>query len=100
MRATPTFDSAYFELGELNSFVFKDYEAALENFNTLLEHNPSFNEAHLGKGYCYLKLDMPQEARRSLTTYLGTNPQEGMAYYLRALAIIEMDWIWQLPVKI
>jgi tetratricopeptide (TPR) repeat protein len=85
------FDSTYYEIGELNTFVFKNYEEAISNFNQIINLNPEFADAYLGRGYCYQQLGNHQKAIDDFNAFEQYNKMEGMAYFLKALSQIEMD---------
>ncbi|MDQ3393740.1 MAG: DnaJ domain-containing protein [Bacteroidota bacterium] len=85
------YDSSYYEMGEINTFVFQDYNQALFNFNKLLSINNLFSDAYLGKGICYQKLNEHGLAVMSFEKYISFNSSEGTAYYLKALSEIELN---------
>jgi curved DNA-binding protein CbpA len=85
------YDSSYYELGEINTFIFNDYHAAIENFNDLLNVNSLFSDAYLGKGICYQKLDEHSLAVMNFEKFISLNSSEGTAYYLKSLSEIELD---------
>src|SRR5690606_20507362 len=84
-------DSLYYELGELNCFIFKNYEAAIKNFSTLIKLNPEYQEAYLGRGYSFQKMDEHVKAVTDFKQYLKTNEENGTAYYLKAVSEIALD---------
>ena len=85
------FDSAYYQLGELDAFVFKRYKLAIANFGQLLEVNADQYEAFLGRGYCYQQLGNHEDAVSDFASYIENNSREGMAYYLKAVSEIELE---------
>jgi len=85
------YDSAYYQLGELDAFVFNRYKLAIKNFDQLLEVNEAQYEAYLGRGYCNQKLGEHEAAISDFGTYLNFNSQEGMAYYLKAISELEIS---------
>lgn len=86
-----TYDSSYYELGEINTFVYQDYQQALINFNQLLNINSLFSDAYLGKGICYQKLNKHGLAVMNFEKFISFNGAEGTAYYLKSLSEIELN---------
>ncbi|MDQ3537058.1 MAG: DnaJ domain-containing protein [Bacteroidota bacterium] len=85
------FDSSYYEMGEINTFIFQDYQQALVNFNQLLKINSLFSDAYLGKGICYQKLNEHGLAVMNFEKFISLNSAEGTAYYLKSLSEIELN---------
>ncbi|MGI9544990.1 MAG: DnaJ domain-containing protein [Cyclobacteriaceae bacterium] len=79
-------DSAYYELGELNTYVFKDYQRALHFFDQLISINHNYVDAFFGKAYCHQQLTQHKEAIENYTLFLKIYPGEGMVYYLRSIS--------------
>lgn len=85
------FDSSYYELGEMNTFIFEDYHEAIQNFNQLLSVNSQFHDGLLGKAICYQKLNEHGMALLNFDKYLSHNESEGAAYYLKSISEIELN---------
>lgn len=79
-------DSLHFELAELNCFVFKNYEDAIENFTALIGINPNFSDAYLGRAYSFQQLEEHDKAIEDATMFITLNDQEGSGYYLKAVS--------------
>lgn len=79
-------DSLHFELAELNCFVFKNYEDAIENFTALIGVNPGFSDAYLGRAYSFQKLEEHNKAIEDANMYIILNEQDGSGYYLKAVS--------------
>lgn len=79
-------DSLHFELAELNCFVFKNYEDAIENFTVLIDINPGFSDAYLGRAYSFQKLEEHKKAIEDANMYIALNDQDGSGYYLKAVS--------------
>lgn len=79
-------DSLHFELAELNCFVFKNYEDAIENFTALIAINPGFADAYLGRAYSFQQLEEHTKAIEDASMFIKLNDREGSAYYLKALS--------------
>ena len=82
----PEFDSAYYQMGELDAFVFDRYQQAVGHFNKLLSVNADQYEGYLGRGYCQQKLGNHEEAIKDFAAFLEENTTEGMAFYLKAVS--------------
>jgi tetratricopeptide (TPR) repeat protein len=85
------YDSSYYELGEINTFIFNDYRAAIDNFNDLLNVNSLFSDAYFGKGICYQKLDEHSLAVMNFEKFISLNSSEGTAYYFKSLSELELN---------
>ncbi|CAN5403609.1 hypothetical protein BH23BAC1_BH23BAC1_44130 [soil metagenome] len=85
------FDSSYYELGEINTFIFNDYRAAIDNFNELLNVNSLFSDAYFGKGICYQKLEEHGLAVMNFEKYISFNSSEGAAFYFKSLSELELN---------
>lgn len=79
-------DSAYYELGELNAYIFKDYQKGLYYFDQLLSINGNYIDAVFGKGYCHQQLGQHKAAIENYSTFITAYPNEGMAYYLKSIS--------------
>lgn len=79
-------DSLHFELAELNCFVFNKYEDAIENFSALIDINPNFSDAYLGRAYSFQKLEEHKKAIEDANMYIALNDQDGSGYYLKAVS--------------
>lgn len=84
-------DSSYYEMGEINTFIFQDYNQALDNFNTLIRINRLFSDAYLGKGICYQKLNEHNLAVINFEKYITLNSAVGSAYYLKSISEIQLN---------
>ena len=87
----PLFDSAYYHLGELDSFVFKRYEQGLNHYKHLIEYNSQYFDAYLGAAYCQYQLGQFQAAINTLDHSLDLRTDVGMCYYLKALSAQSLD---------
>lgn len=79
-------DSLYHDLGELNCFVFKNYDDAIKYFNTLIMMNPSFTDGYIGRAFSYQKIGEHQKAVTDLKKFIQLDDQKGTAYYLKAIS--------------
>ncbi len=79
-------DSLYHELAALNCFVFKNYDSAIKDYNTLIALNPSFAEGYIGRAFSYQKLGEHQKAVTDLKAVIELDAQNADAYYLKAVS--------------
>jgi tetratricopeptide (TPR) repeat protein len=82
----PKFDSATYQLAELDLFVFDRFDQALVHFQTLAEHNPHNHEAVLASAYCHQKLGQHEMAITQIDRYMDMQQSVGMAYYIKAIS--------------
>ncbi len=90
LNYAPSYDSIFYEMGEMNTYIFKNYKNAIKNFDTLLAINKEFSDAYFGRAYCYQQLSEHQKAVSDFKRFINTNDQEGMAYYLKGLSEIQL----------
>ncbi len=62
----------------------KDFAKALENFSTLLRHEPSNSEAHFDRGIIYQRLGRYEEALEDYTQAIAWSPPYDEPYFNRA----------------
>lgn len=79
-------DSLYHELGELNCFVFKNYDDAIKSFDKLISINPSFSKGYIGRAFSYQKMGEHQKAVTDLKMVIQLDSQNKAAFYLKALS--------------
>lgn len=91
IRSKPQYDSAWYALGELNSFFLEKYGLALSYFDTAVSLRPEFENAIFGKGYCQLKTSQQQSAVLTFDKLLKINPEYKDAWLYRAEALIDLD---------
>lgn len=91
LNYAPSFDSIFYEMGEMNTYVFKNYADAIKNFNTLLAINKGFSDAYFGRAYCYQQLGEHEKAIHDFERFIQLNDSEGMAYYLKSLSEIQLQ---------
>ena len=82
----PGFDSATYEMGELDLFVFARFDRALVHFQTLARNNPKNHEAYLASAYCHQKLDQHEKAITQIDAFLLLRTDVGMAHYIKAMS--------------
>lgn len=82
----PEFDSATYQMGELDLFVFARFDRALVHFQTLAKNNPENHEALLASAYCHQKLEQHQKAITEIDKFLLTRRDVGMAHYIKAIS--------------
>ncbi len=87
----PTLDSARYQLGEMDSFIFDRYQKAVEHYQILSDHNPSYFDAYMGLAYCHLKLENYLLVIKSIDTGLALRQDVAMAHYLKALAAQSLE---------
>lgn len=87
----PQYDSTYYEMGEMNSFIFKNYEAAIKNFNALLLLSNTFADGYLGRAYCFQQLGENTLAVADFQNFIALNDYEGMAFYLKAISELSLN---------
>lgn len=84
-------DSAFFELGELETFIFNNYQNGIENYNKSLLLNSELEEAYLGRGYCYQQLQLHRKAIDDFDSFISLNEYEGMVFFLKAVSEMELN---------
>ena len=82
----PNFDSATYQMGELDLFVFARFDRALVHFQTLSDNNPDNDEAILASAYCLQKLGQHQKAITHIDRFLSMRQGVGMAHYIKAIS--------------
>ena len=87
----PVFDSARYQLGELDSFVFKRYDQGLTHYQSLIENNDRYFDAFLGAAYCHYQLGQYQAAINTIDHSLTLRSDIGMCYYLKGLCAQELN---------
>jgi tetratricopeptide (TPR) repeat protein len=61
-------------------------EKGMADFIKVLELSPGQNDAELGIGFCYFKMNLHEEAIHQYNQILAQRPNEGRVWYFRALA--------------
>jgi tetratricopeptide (TPR) repeat protein len=84
-------DSVYFEIGEIETFIFNNYHMGIKNYNISISLNKELEEAYLGRGYCYQQLQLHNKAIQDFENYIQFNELEGMGFFLKAVSEIEID---------
>jgi tetratricopeptide (TPR) repeat protein len=87
----PKFDSATYQMGELDLFVFARFDRALVHFQTPARNNPNNNEAILASAYCYQKLNEHENAIAQIDQFLMKRKNVGMAHYIKAISARALD---------
>lgn len=82
----PGFDSATYQMGELDLFVFARFDSALVHFQTLARNNPQNHEAYLAAAYCHQQLDQHEKAITQIDKFLLLRTDVGMAHYIKAIS--------------
>ncbi|MCX6243338.1 MAG: tetratricopeptide repeat protein [Bacteroidetes bacterium] len=86
LQVDPGFSDGYLSRGMLYADYLAQYEKGIADFNKVLELVPGQADARVGIGFCYYRMNNPEEAIREYDRILQTNPGEGRVYYFRALA--------------
>lgn len=87
----PQFDSATYQMGELDLFVFARFDRALVHFQTLARNNPNNAEAILASAYCNQKLGEHEKAITQIDRFLLIRQEVGMAHYIKAISAQALD---------
>ncbi len=82
----PGFDSATYQMGEMDLFIFARFDRALVHFQTLASNNPKNHEAYLASAYCHQKLDQHEKAITQIDKFLQMRTDVGMANYIKAIS--------------
>ena len=82
----PDFDSATYQMGEIDLFVFARFDQALIHFQTLIKNNPGNLDAALAAAYCHQKLGEYQKAINEIDQYMLKKQDVGMAHYIKAIS--------------
>lgn len=86
----PNWDSAYYYLGEVNTFGRLDYAAGIHFFTLALEENPDYTECFMGRGYCHYQRKNFEIAVLDFNSYLKYSDKDrGTGFYLRGMALLE-----------
>ena len=80
----PNFDSATYQMGEIDLFIFARFDKALTHFQRLTESNPANLDALLATAYCHQKLGEHQKAITEIDRYMQKQQEVGMAHYIKA----------------
>ena len=89
------FDSAYYYLGEINSFAFQNYAQGVENFNQLLKLSPDYTIGYFARGYCFQKLDDHENAISDFDNYLKAKPRNGQVFLYKAISELTLNRVKQ-----
>lgn len=85
----------YYIRNGLNMIEEKDYNKAIENFNTLLQFKSDLNDGYYFRGFCKLKLNDFRGAIEDITTAINTPPKfsSNYSYYFlnRGVARIQIE---------
>ena len=76
----PEFWGAYYNLGT-TYYNQQDYDKALQQFMTIIDHFPKFEMAYLGRGLTYLQKKEYQHAKDDFMTYASYRPADFRAHY-------------------
>jgi len=90
IRLNNRFDSGYYLLAEINAYNLGDFEQGLKNFRNVLYYNGDWTNAHLGAGYCLLKLKDLINAQSEFNLVLDKSPGHFEALYYRGITRIAM----------
>ena len=82
----PDFDSATYQMGEMDLFVFARFDHALMHFQNLIKNNPGNLDAVLAAAYCHQKLGQYQKAITEIDGYMLKKQDVGMAHYIKAIS--------------
>lgn len=88
----PALDSAYYQMGEIDTFILGRYRKALGHYQLLTEHNPHLYDPYLRSAYCYYQLGQYQDAIEVIDRSLVIKNDVGMAYYLKAISAQALNW--------
>lgn len=86
IRADINDADAYLARGMLYTDYLGQYEKGISDFKKVLELVPGQNDAELGIGFSYFKMNHAGEAIKVYDQILRLRPEEGRVYYFRALA--------------
>jgi len=87
----PAFDSAIFQMAELDLYEFGRFDHALEHFQSIIERNPTNHQAIFASAYCHQRLGQHQLAIEQIDKYLRMRQRVGMAYYIKAVSAQALD---------
>ncbi len=82
----PGFDSATYQMGEMDLFIFARFDRALVHFQTLARNNPQNHEAYLASAFCHQKLEQHEKAINQIDRFLLMRTDVGMAHYIKAVS--------------
>ncbi len=91
IRLLPALDSAYWQLAEMDTFIFGRFQAAREHYNTLTKLNDGYFDAFIGLAYCNHHLGRHQEAIEAIDQSLTIRHDVPVAYYLKAISAQLLD---------
>ncbi len=86
----PQWDSAYYYLGEINTFGKLNYETGANYFTQALEINPNYADCFMGRGYCHYQRKNFDIAVLDFNSFLKySSVDRGTGFYLRGMALLE-----------
>jgi len=90
LTCKPEWDSAYYHLGEMSTFVRHDYEGGVRYFTNAISVNPDFADCYMGRGYCHYQRKKYELAVLDFNSFLRYSTVErGTGFYLRGMALLE-----------
>lgn len=86
----PEWDSAYYHLGEMSTFVRHDYDGGVRYFTNAISVNPDFADCYMGRGYCHYQRKKYELAVLDFNSFLRYSTiDRGTGFYLRGMALLE-----------
>ena len=79
LNADPTYYVAYFNIGYIYLNMIKDYQKAIENFNTTIEMKNNYYQAFYNRGYAFEMLGDYESARQNYSDALNILPNYSLA---------------------
>lgn len=93
LEAKPGWDSAYYHLGEVNTFAKRNYEDGVYFFTQALNVNSLFADCFMGRGYCHYQMKNFEIAVLDFNSFLKYSAVDrGTGFYLRGMALLESKY--------
>lgn len=86
VRANPSYDKSYYEMGRVYLDKKKEFDKAVESFKKATEVNPKHDNAFTAMGDAYMKQGNTREAITALESAVAINPKNYLANFHLAAA--------------
>ena len=87
----PQYDSAIYQMAQIQAYFLNDFKEGLKNFNLLHEESSDYNSAFFGKGFCHYHLQDYQTAVTDFEHFIDFNQKQGYSYYLKGLSELKLN---------